>query len=177
MPFPIEEKSTCSNLHINKHRSFWFTVTASHEAFNHIIDTEWLLVSSHLMHRPVDCDAERVEGLIRVSSVHRSLLRWIGSTENGDARWTSQQGCSLPKGVGGTAPCCKAVTKQLDGAVIGYTDPSVVMQSGANMRSRFKEFIDSRRWIGFIRKSSLVNFAKAMTLFYRGVMLLLLTSL
>ena len=61
--------------------------------------------------------------------------------------------------------------------VIGYTDPSVVMQSGANVRSRFKEFIDSRRWIGFIRKSSLVDFAKAMTLFYRGVMLLLLTSL
>ena len=61
--------------------------------------------------------------------------------------------------------------------VIGYTDPSVVMRSGANVRSRFKKFIDSRRWIGFIRKSSLVDFAKAMTLFYRGVMLLLLTSL
>ena len=61
--------------------------------------------------------------------------------------------------------------------IIGYTDPSIVMQSGANVRSRFKEFIDSRRWIGFIRKSSLVDFAKAMTLFYRGVMLLLLTSL
>ena len=45
----------------------------------------------------------------------------------------------------GLQPCCKAVTKQLDGAVIGYTDPSVVMQSGANVRSRFKEFIDSRR--------------------------------
>ena len=37
------------------------------------------------MRRPVGCDAERVEDLIRISFVHRFLLRWIGSTKNGDA--------------------------------------------------------------------------------------------
>ena len=55
------------------------------------------------MRRDVDCDAEQIEVLIKFFSVHRFLLRWIGFTENGDARWTSQRGCSLPKGVGGTA--------------------------------------------------------------------------
>ena len=53
------------------------------------------------MHRLVGCYAEQIKLLIRVSLVHRSLLRWIGSTENGDARWTSCQGCSLPKGTAG----------------------------------------------------------------------------
>ena len=39
----------------------------------------------------------------------------------------------------------KLLPNSLTFVVIGYTDPSVVMQSGANVRSRFKEFIDSRR--------------------------------
>ena len=148
------------------------------EEFVQVGDTDWSLISSHPMRRDVGCDAEQIEVLIRfifsssfftaMDAVYRewrcSVDFATGLQSPEGRRWD----CNL---------AARLWRNSLTFVVIGYTDQSVVIQSGANVRSRFKEFIDSRRWIGFIRKSSLVDFAKAMTLFYRGVMLLLLTSL